>query len=56
LFQYLAPTLQFLIGVFLYREPLTTSHLICFALIWTSLALFSADAIFGRSAKNAAPA
>lgn len=54
LFQYLAPTLQFLIGVFLYREPLTTSHLICFILIWSSLALFSADAIFGGSAKKAA--
>ncbi len=54
LFQYLAPTLQFLIGVFIYREPLTTSHLICFILIWSSLALFSADAIFGKSAEKAA--
>lgn len=54
LFQYLAPTLQFLIGVFVYREPLTTSHLICFALIWSSLALFSADAIFGGGMKKQA--
>ena len=53
LLQFLAPTLQFLIGVFLYREPLTTSHMICFGLIWTSLALFSADSIFGGSAKRA---
>ncbi|MEH6757051.1 MAG: EamA family transporter RarD [Parasphingorhabdus sp.] len=54
LMQYLAPTLQFLIGVFLYREPLTTSHIICFILIWISLAIFSADAIFGAPAKKAA--
>ncbi|MEP3225344.1 MAG: EamA family transporter RarD [Parasphingorhabdus sp.] len=52
LFQYLAPTLQFLIGVFLYREPLSTSHIICFLLIWTSLALFSADAIFSNAVKK----
>lgn len=45
LLQYIAPTLQFLIGVFVYREPLTTAHLICFALIWSGLALFAVDAV-----------
>ena len=45
LLNYLAPTLQFLIGSIIYREPLTTSHIICFGLIWVSLALFSADSI-----------
>lgn len=43
LLQYLAPIMQFLIGVFIYNEPLSTSHLICFTLIWISLALFSVD-------------
>ncbi|GAB5482347.1 MAG: EamA family transporter RarD [Parasphingorhabdus sp.] len=52
--QYIAPTLQFLIGVLLYREPLTTSHVICFILIWISLAIFSADAIFGGASKKTA--
>ncbi len=52
--QYIAPTLQFLIGTLLYRETLTTSHIICFILIWTSLAIFSADAIFGNASKKAA--
>ncbi|QTD54668.1 EamA family transporter RarD [Parasphingorhabdus cellanae] len=51
--QYIAPTLQFLIGTLLYREPLTTSHIICFILIWISLAIFSADAIFGNASKKA---
>jgi chloramphenicol-sensitive protein RarD len=41
--QFLAPTLQFLTGVY-YREELTTAHLICFGLIWTAVALFSIDA------------
>ncbi|QJB69802.1 EamA family transporter RarD [Parasphingorhabdus halotolerans] len=45
LLNYLAPTLQFLIGVMIYREPLTISHIICFGLIWISLAIFSADSI-----------
>ncbi|MGF7147122.1 chloramphenicol-sensitive protein RarD [Sphingomonas zeicaulis] len=45
LLQYIAPTLQFLIGVFVYHEPLTTAHLICFALIWSGLALFAVDAV-----------
>jgi chloramphenicol-sensitive protein RarD len=41
--QFLAPTLQFLTGVY-YGEELTTAHLICFGLIWTAVALFSIDA------------
>ncbi|MGE0180357.1 MAG: EamA family transporter RarD [Sphingomonas sp.] len=40
--QYIAPTLQFLIGVF-YGERLTVPHMICFAAIWTALALVAAD-------------
>jgi chloramphenicol-sensitive protein RarD len=40
--QYIAPTLQFLIGVF-YGEPLTPAHLLCFGAIWTALALVAFD-------------
>ena len=40
--QYIAPTLQFLIGVF-YGERLTLPHILCFAAIWTALALVAAD-------------
>jgi chloramphenicol-sensitive protein RarD len=32
--QYIAPTLQFLIGVFVYHEPFTTERLIGFSIIW----------------------
>lgn len=39
--QYLAPTLMLLLGVFVYREPFTTSHLVSFGCIWTALLLYS---------------
>jgi chloramphenicol-sensitive protein RarD len=41
--QFLAPTLQFFMGV-VYGERLTLPHAICFACIWTAVALFVADA------------
>jgi chloramphenicol-sensitive protein RarD len=40
-FQYIAPTLQLLLGVFLYREPFTAAHAVTFGLIWSALALYS---------------
>ncbi len=41
--QFIAPTLQFIIGV-LYGEELTTAHAVCFSLIWLAVGLFSWDA------------
>ncbi|MGK2740122.1 EamA family transporter RarD [Tepidicaulis sp. LMO-SS28] len=43
LMQYFAPSLQFLFAVWLYGEALTDTHIVTFALIWTGLAIFSAD-------------
>jgi chloramphenicol-sensitive protein RarD len=40
LLQYIAPTLQFLIGVFIYKEPFDRSLLIGFIIIWIALILF----------------
>ena len=40
LLQYVAPTLQFLIGVFLYKEPFDHSHLIGFGIVWVALVIF----------------
>lgn len=45
LLQYIAPTLQFLLGVFVYGEAFGTKQLIGFAIIWLALVLFAADAI-----------
>lgn len=42
--QYIGPTIQFFLGVFLYDEPLTIAHIVCFSLIWTALIVYSSDA------------
>ncbi|MBN2357338.1 EamA family transporter RarD [candidate division KSB1 bacterium] len=39
--QYLTPTLQFLIGVFMYLEPLSRDKLTGFAIVWLALALYT---------------
>ena len=39
--QYLSPTLALLIGIFVYNEPFTLTHLIAFSFIWGALALVS---------------
>ncbi len=41
--QYIAPSLQFAIGVFVYHEPLSREKLIAFALIWAALAVYSLE-------------
>ncbi len=41
--QYLAPTLQFLIGVLVYREPFSASQLAGYGAVWVALLIFWAD-------------
>lgn len=48
LLQYIAPTLQFLIGVFIYREPFALSHLIGFGIVWVALVIFAAESYFAN--------
>lgn len=43
LLQYIAPTIQFIIGVFLYHEAFTPDRMIGFSIIWLALILFSAE-------------
>jgi chloramphenicol-sensitive protein RarD len=40
LLQYIAPTLQFIIGVFIYKEEFSYHQLIGFGIVWTALAIF----------------
>lgn len=35
--QYIAPTMQFLLGVLLYREPFTPAQFVGFAMVWAAL-------------------
>jgi chloramphenicol-sensitive protein RarD len=39
--QFISPTLQFLIAVLLYREPVTLAHMIAFPAIWGALVLYA---------------
>ena len=41
--QYLAPTIQLMIGVFIYDEPFTLERLIGFAIIWLALIIFTTE-------------
>ena len=43
LLQYLAPTVQLALGVWVYHEPFARDRLAGFALIWAGLALYTAD-------------
>lgn len=53
LLQFIAPSMQFLIGLLLYRETLDTPRLASFVFIWAGLALFTWDAVrFARGAAN----
>lgn len=51
-FQYMAPSIQLLLGVFLYREPFTMTHAITFGLIWTALVIYSATSWMMRSVRE----
>lgn len=46
LLQYVAPTLQFLIGWLAYHEPFTSARAWAFACIWTGLACYTADILW----------
>ena len=55
--QYVAPSIQFLLAVLVFGEPLTGAHLICFAAIWLALAIFVWEGVrTGRAARAAAAA
>jgi chloramphenicol-sensitive protein RarD len=46
--QYIAPTMQFLIGVLMYGEPFTQSRLIGFSIIWVALLIYSLEGILEK--------
>ena len=55
--QYIAPTLQFLIAIFIFREPFGLTKGLAFAFIWAALAVFTADSVLGdRKARRLARA
>jgi len=47
--QYLAPTSQMLLGIFLYKEEFTRTHLISFGLIWVGILIFILSTFLQRT-------
>lgn len=45
--QYIGPTLQFLISVFIFNEAFGLVHAVAFGFIWTALIVFSIDSVLG---------
>lgn len=43
LLQYIAPTLQFLIGVLVYKEAFDFAHFVGFAIVWVALIFFAVE-------------
>ena len=58
IFQYMTPTLQFLLGVLVYGEAFSHIQLVGFGAVWTALLIFGADGFFNyrrsRGARNGA--
>ena len=49
LIQYLNPTLQFAVAVFVFGEPFTHAHALAFPLIWAALAVYSVVSLRGAA-------
>ncbi len=52
--QYLAPTLQFLIGVVIYGEAFTRTRLIGFGIIWLALFIYTVEGVVMRRKRSPA--
>jgi chloramphenicol-sensitive protein RarD len=48
LLQYIGPTIQMSLGIFLFREAFTSARLVGFVLIWSALALYAAEGLYQR--------
>ena len=54
--QYVSPTMTFVLGTFLYREPMSWDRLAAFGLVWCAIALYLADAALAARRERAAAA
>lgn len=48
LLQYIGPTIQFSLGIFLFHEAFTSGKLVGFVLIWSALALYAAEGLWQK--------
>jgi chloramphenicol-sensitive protein RarD len=56
LFQYIAPTIQFLLGVLVFKEPFTSSQFVGFGMVWLALIICAAEGLVDRQRRMAAEA
>ncbi|MFY9398575.1 MAG: EamA family transporter RarD [Desulfomonilia bacterium] len=54
--QYIAPSISFVLGVFVYREPFTRSTLIGFCIVWVALIIYTVDGLLSRKGRPSAGA
>ncbi|MEI6463817.1 MAG: EamA family transporter RarD [Verrucomicrobiota bacterium] len=54
LLQYVAPTVQLIIGIWVYHEPFTSARLLSFGFIWAALVLYTADNLWFQRRPTAA--
>ncbi|WP_066333993.1 EamA family transporter RarD [Azohydromonas lata] len=54
LLQYIGPTLQLLMGVWVFHEPFQGTRVLGFVLIWAALALYSAEGLWAARRRAAA--
>ncbi len=52
-FQYIGPSIMFLLATFMYQEPLHPAKLATFAFIWAALMIYSLDSLRARRQKRA---
>lgn len=50
--QFITPSLQMGVAIWLFREPFTTAHRWTFSLIWTAVAIYLVDAVWGRKSRQ----
>src|SRR6202142_1902258 len=53
--QYINPTMQFLLGVLVYKEPFTHDRLIGFGLVWVGLIFFWVEGLYSRRRLSTEP-
>ncbi len=51
LLQFLAPSVQLVLGIWVYHEPFSRARMFSFAFIWAALALYTADNVWAQRKK-----
>jgi len=51
LLQYIAPTVQFILGLAVFHEPFARDRLLAFAVIWAGLVLYTVDNLRAQRAR-----